>query len=189
MAPTRVARLSLALTVAWIAISVVACHGRGALTQDSTSGPARVPTSSAEPSAAPAARSNQHRRDLSVDERRGGHTLARHVGKTDDELRARLARERRISAASTYPDRDTAERVVGSALQAQSARLDAWLAREGRRPNLVIDYDGSPRVSIGRSIRRGSRNAEPCRSALVVLRWDEATGEYFVLTSYPEARR
>ena len=49
------------------------------------------------------------RRNLSDDEARGGHTLARHVGKSDGELRARLERER-IAAASTYTDLGTARR-------------------------------------------------------------------------------
>jgi hypothetical protein len=47
------------------------------------------------------------RRDLGGDESRGGHTLARHVGRTDSQLLDRLAREPRISAASTYTDRAT----------------------------------------------------------------------------------
>ena len=42
----------------------------------------------------------QQRRDLSLDESMGGHTLARHVGKSDAELADRLSRERQVSAAS-----------------------------------------------------------------------------------------
>lgn len=47
------------------------------------------------------------RYDLERDERRGGHTLSRHVGRSDADLRERLSRERQISAASTYTDRVT----------------------------------------------------------------------------------
>ena len=39
----------------------------------------------------------------------GGHTLAKHVGKSDEFLRHRLATEPRIKAASTFYDRQTAE--------------------------------------------------------------------------------
>ncbi len=42
--------------------------------------------------------------DLGRDEGLGGHTLARHVGRSDRELAARLRKERRIAAASTYVD-------------------------------------------------------------------------------------
>jgi hypothetical protein len=48
---------------------------------------------------APAETADLPSRDLSADESRGGHTLARHVGMTDAALRARLAREPGISAA------------------------------------------------------------------------------------------
>jgi hypothetical protein len=49
------------------------------------------------------------RYDLSRDEERGGHTLDKHVGRSDEELRQRLERERSISAASTWTDRAAAE--------------------------------------------------------------------------------
>src|SRR5262245_38472617 len=79
-------------------------------------------------------------RDLANDERLGGHTLARHVGKSDQDLAARLQREPGISAASTYTDSATAAAVVGAALAASRSRLDTWLARRGGRPNLVLRY-------------------------------------------------
>lgn len=128
------------------------------------------------------------RRDLRADEQLGGHTLERHVGKTDDDLAARLGRERQISAASTYTDADTAERAVGAALAQSQGRLDAWLARSGARPNLVLTYTQATGPPLGRSLPRGTRASVPCNRALVVLRWDERADRWFVLTSYPEAR-
>jgi len=126
------------------------------------------------------------RRDLGADEARGGHTLRKHVGRSDGELRERLARERGISAASTYTDRRTAEEVVGATLAEAGDRLSRWVARTGRRPNLALDHRAD-RV-VGRSLERGSRAVEPCLQAVVVLRWDERAGDFYVLTSYPEAR-
>src|SRR5215831_5976308 len=55
-------------------------------------------------------------RDLSQDEAEGGHTLRKHVGRTDDELRQRLRHERNIAAASTWTDRAVAEQAVGLAI-------------------------------------------------------------------------
>lgn len=126
-------------------------------------------------------------RDLAADERMGGHTLARHVGKTDAELAARLKRERQISAASTYTDAETAAVVVGAALAQSKRRLNTWLARRGSRPNLVLNFIPTTGPPIGRSLRRGTRAAEPCYGALVVLRWNERVKRWYVLTSYPEA--
>src|SRR5688572_21546878 len=94
------------------------------------------PASAAATVAAPDTRAEAARYDLERDEARGGHTLARHVGWSDDQLRARLRRELDIAAASTYTDRATAERVIAAALDRDRRRVDAWIARVGNRPNL-----------------------------------------------------
>ncbi len=124
--------------------------------------------------------------DLDRDEARGGHTLARHVGKTDAQLRERLAREPGISTASTYLTREIADRTIARTLREQAERVREWAARTGRRPNLALDYRGPKNEIIGRSIRRG-REPVPCTDAVVVLRWDD--GSFYVLTSYPEPSR
>ena len=126
-------------------------------------------------------------RDLSSDEVLGGHTLARHVGKTDDELRERLRLEPQISTASTYTDRATAEAVIGAALSSPGRSFDAWRKRTGRRPNFVLRF-AAGRI-IGRSLARGRVAAVFCENALVVLRWDDRRAQFYVLTSYPEDRR
>ena len=122
------------------------------------------------------------RRDLAQDEAAGGHTLERHVARTDPQLRERLDREPEISAASTYTDRATAERVVGLALQEHQAAVQRWARQAGDRQNLVIDYDAGE--VIGRTIRQGERSARAVRSAVVVLR--AAGANWYVLTSYPD---
>ena len=123
--------------------------------------------------------------DLGRDEQRGGHTLARHVARTDDELRERLERERNISAASTWTDRATAEAVVGEALAGERGRVESWTRRGFPRANLALHYNAG-RV-IGRSLRRGDSQTLPCSSAVIVLRAD-GTESFYVLTTYPEAR-
>jgi hypothetical protein len=120
--------------------------------------------------------------DLSADEGRGGHTLKRHVGKTDAELRERLAHER-ISAASTYTDRATAEAAISAALEQNKDRIDSWLNRPGGRPNLVLDY--SSEKPLGRTLHRGDTESQACSHAVVVLKFDPPSDDH-VLTSYPQ---
>jgi hypothetical protein len=126
--------------------------------------------------------------DLAAAERLGGHTLARHVGRTDDDLRERLRREPNIAAASTYSDRQTAERVIADALRRSSRRVEDWSARTGSRPNLALDYRGESGHPIGRSLRRGDARVRACADAVVVLRWHDS-GRPYILTSYPECRQ
>lgn len=124
--------------------------------------------------------------DLTIDESHGGHTLKRHVGLTDDQLRERLRQERNISAASTYTDRPTAERAVSAALEQNQGKIRRWMERGKRRPNLVVDYN-EPNDSLGRVMNRGAMGSVPCDHSIVVLKTDGA-GKYYVLTSYPECR-
>jgi hypothetical protein len=124
-------------------------------------------------------------RDLSQDEAAGGHILRKHVGQSDDELRERLQRERRITGASTYTDRPAAEHAVGAAIAHSQNRIQNWLNRSGGHPNLVLDYDSE--TPIGRTINRGENQSRPCSHALVILRY-AGPDNYYVLTSYPECR-
>lgn len=127
---------------------------------------------------------NGERHDLSRDEERGGHTLRKHVGRSDDQLRERLQQERNISAASTWTDRAAAEETVGAALREERGKIEKWTERGERRPNLALHFDAGR--EIGRSLVRGATQAVPCTQAVVVLRAD---GDgFYVLTTYPEAR-
>jgi len=173
------------LIVLLAVVATTACGQRDA-SRDSAARPSpttSVTARSAEPAGA------LPTRDLSMDESMGGHTLSRHVGRTDAELRERLSIERQVSAASTYTDRATAEHAVGAAIAEGRRALDAWTSRRGRRPNLVLDYTDRSGQPLGRSYARGQPSAVPCGHAVVVLRWDERRDRYYVLTSYPECRR
>lgn len=126
-------------------------------------------------------------RDLSQDEASGGHTLRKHVGRSDEELRQRLRHERNIAAASTWTDREMAEKAVGAAIEQNQEKINRWLSRQGGHPNLVVDYDGDPSHPIGRTLRRDADQSEPCSHATIVLKWS-GPSDYYVLTSYPECR-
>ena len=145
------------------------------------------PTKSEEARGSAEARSahSTERYDLERDEERGGHTLKKHVGRTDEELRARLRRERNISAASTWTDRETAEETVADALRAERSRVESWMHRGYPRPNLALHYDAGH--TIGRSLQRGAEQIVDCSSAVIVLRAD-GPDSFYVLTTYPEAR-
>jgi hypothetical protein len=120
-------------------------------------------------------------RDLAWDEQQGGHTLTRHVGKSDRELALRLEREAGVAAASSFTDRATAERVVGRALQREKGRVASWMRRS--KDNLTLDYRGEPGNAVGRVLLRGETRPLEASDARVVLR--KRGDRYFVLTSYP----
>jgi len=173
----------LAYRLAAVSVFAVLCVlGPGCSQPPSSGSSSERPRESARSEQPPASRDERY--DLSRDEDRGGHTLSKHVGRTDDELRGRLYRERDISAASTWADRAAAEETVAAALRANRDKIENWERRGNRRPNLALHF-AAGRV-IGRSLMRGDEKVVPCTQAIVVLRAD---GDgFFVLTSYPEAR-
>jgi toxin YxiD len=144
-------------------------------------------TAPAAPSVRPSAPrpSVQSGYDLESDEKLGGHTLRRHVGRTDEQLRTRLRQESDISAASTFTDRDTAARVVSEALRRNHSRLTDWKRGAGDKPNLSLRYQDSD--VIGRSLSRRAEVPVDCRDANVVLMWK--ANRPVVLTAYPEPSR
>lgn len=165
-----------------IAVSVLCALLAGCGQRPSNESWSERPRESGPSQSSQAARGDRY--DLSRDESRGGHTLRKHVGRTDDELRDRLNRERDISAASTWTDRAAAEETVAATLQEERRKIDNWIQRGDRRTNLAIHFDAG-RV-IGRSIIRGADQSVPCTQAVIVLRADGAG--FYVLTTYPEAR-
>jgi len=122
--------------------------------------------------------------DLERSETMGGHTLRKHVGRSDGDLRERLGRETNISAASTYTDKAAAQQVVSAAIAQNTARIDEWLASAAPGNTLTLRFRG--REVIGRGLARGDAEASERTNAIVVLRKSDADG-YFVLTSYPES--
>ena len=64
---------------------------------------------------------------LQENEAKGGHILERHVGKTDEELLERLKREPHLSAASTFTDEETAEKVIKAAIAENQDLITKWL--------------------------------------------------------------
>ena len=194
---TAASRVLRALTLGY-AISLAACApqpqeppAKATPPIASTPAPAPAPADdtskgasprTAQPQEAPRA-SDRWDVDLQRDEQRGGHTLAKHVGRTDAQLQARLRRES-ISAASTYPDLETAQRVVVRALDADATRVRVWIDRRAPKPNLAIRYRARDGIPIGRVLDRGDTAPHEARGAVVVLRW-RGDG-WYVLTSYPE---
>ncbi|MBI5256538.1 MAG: hypothetical protein HY855_08570 [Burkholderiales bacterium] len=122
---------------------------------------------------------------LAAEEAAGGHTLARHVGRTEAQLRARLAAEPRIRAATSFHSLAEAERCVAEALRAHQAAIKAWarLAAPGER--LPLAHDAGRVVGFG--VLRGGHGVQQMSRLVVVLRKVQNNGRtYFVLTAYPK---
>ena len=116
---------------------------------------------------------------LRENEARGGHVLEKHVGKTDQELIARLKAEPHLRKVSTFTDEATAERVIKAAIAENQEMVHKWL-NVGKNTDLDLVVDAPE--AIGRLVSRGTSSSVDGKSAVVVLR--RAANGYYVITAY-----
>ncbi len=120
---------------------------------------------------------------LEAHEKAGGHMLARHVGKTAAELRKRLETDTRISAASSFLDRRSADEAVSATLKFNQRKIEAWLKRDEDR--LVITHRGGGPIGISVT-RTGTAPRNVTGTRLVLVRDSKFPGGWRILTGYPE---
>jgi len=122
---------------------------------------------------------------LLEEEAAGGHTILKHVGRTEQQLRARLATETRIPAASTFRTLAEANRHVSAAMRANRAAIEAWgkAAATGGRP-FTATYQAA--TSVGEGVVRSTGQLQKMTRLVVVLRRVQQQNRFFfILTSYP----
>lgn len=120
---------------------------------------------------------------LAAHEAAGGHALARHVGKTDAELLARLSAQPGITGASTFASRAVAEGAVGDLIAANSGRIGGWMSGSGHQ--LVLN--GRTGGTTGRYVARGSTNVRDVTGVRAVLVRDSTMlSGYRVQTAFPK---
>ncbi|RAW83116.1 RNase A-like domain-containing protein, partial [Photorhabdus laumondii] len=112
----------------------------------------------------------------------GGHTLAKHVGLSEQELRARLSN---VPRASTFYNQEVAEQVISEALKANRIHLENWAKYVPPTVSAPIEYISS--TSIGFGVTKGSKYVEKLYKVRVVLRYSEYNGKpFYILTAFPK---
>lgn len=125
---------------------------------------------------------------LQNQENAGGHTIARHVGKTDAWLIGRYNGNYNISGASTYASDATATLHIQAALAIAQGGYNAW------EPNAGIGSRRAVTTNLGYTVGRGVNTPTPRPAAvgdvndldqLVTVIEKSGAGVCFLLTSYP----
>jgi hypothetical protein len=122
--------------------------------------------------------------DLTAEEAAGGHTIAKHIGKTEAELRLRLSQEPRITAASSFRNLTEAEQFVSQALQRNSVAIEGWA--QTARAGDVRAFVYNAGKAVGQGVVRSTGKMQTMTSLRVVLQKTQIANKiYFVLTTYP----
>jgi hypothetical protein len=120
----------------------------------------------------------------------GGHTIARHVGKTEAQLRERLVSYKQAlktppEALSSFKDLATAERAITRVLRINGSRIKVWAKGPARSPRLELDGDAGE--FAGHGIMSATGKLEKMRNVRVVLIYKTFNGmPYYILTAFPK---
>lgn len=117
---------------------------------------------------------------LKAHDDRGGHTIKKHVGKTDAELSQRFADEPKLSDASTFPNVAVADDAVATAI----IRNERFIAKEFESDDMAVLSGFEVGRPTGRIIARGGTLTHSSKVTVVLVRDDSPLG-YHVLTAYP----
>ncbi|PEZ06392.1 hypothetical protein CN326_10800 [Bacillus sp. AFS018417] len=114
---------------------------------------------------------------------KNGHTLERHVGKTEEQLKERL-RTDKVSAASTYYDKETATKAVKDSLKQHEKEINTWL-KESKENRLVLNTKHA--FPVGKTVlKKDMRVKDGLRNTVTVLQKDKGSELGFkIITSYP----
>jgi hypothetical protein len=110
-----------------------------------------------------------------------GHTIDRHIGRTTQQLMARIRRQR-LPRASTYWDETGAQKAINEALRANRAQITEWLAHN---PNHQLEIRYLSNDDVGYTVTKRGR-VILTRRVVVVLK--DVHGHLTVITSYPDPR-
>lgn len=114
----------------------------------------------------------------------GGHTLLRHVGKTEAELRARLLTDTGIPVASSFKSLEVAERVLYQGLRANKTSIESWARSGAPGARRAFSYVASE--FVGHGVVRTSGQLVQMKKITIVLKMEQYAGKlYYILTAYP----
>lgn len=125
----------------------------------------------------------------------GGHTIKKHAGKTDAELKARFVSDLGCKVNSGfYHDISFAETMIAKALLSNLEEVYSWCnALHGPGTNQDLDFEYTNNFPVGRKFKKKYPNAAPVEvSTVVVVLRKVPTGQHhhgrtsFVLTAYPK---
>ncbi|MBB5504133.1 RNase A-like domain-containing protein [Paraburkholderia atlantica] len=117
-----------------------------------------------------------------VGSRIGGHTILKHVGRTEAQLRERLRLEPNRRVVSSFRDLAAAEWAISRVMDSNTSRIRNW-AQSNPRRDLVLYQDVGRKVGYG--VIRATGEFKHMSTVQVVFRFEEYNGmPYYIFTSY-----
>jgi len=123
---------------------------------------------------------------LRFHEKRGGHTIARHVAKSKKYLLSRFSKKHHLRKVSSFFSLAVAQKVVDGAIRQNIRKFNSWLSGKFRRKKLILRYrnKGRNRKDIGKVFFRNGREYVTKKAKVVLVKNHKM--KFLILTAYPE---
>ncbi|MGF6843503.1 hypothetical protein QF001_007398 [Paraburkholderia youngii] len=113
----------------------------------------------------------------------GGHTVEKHVGRTEAQLRERLTREPKRQTVSSFTNIESAEWAISEVMRVDALRIKTWAQSSRRAKPLELEKDVGRTVGYG--ISRKTDSLTGMSVVHLVLNYETYNGmPYYVLTAY-----
>ncbi|MBO0803963.1 MAG: hypothetical protein J2P25_12930 [Nocardiopsaceae bacterium] len=115
----------------------------------------------------------------------GAHTISRHVGLTEAQMRQRLD-DQHVPAASTFTSEGAAQALVQDGINHDQQGIDNWLNTQSTGSK-TLTYTPGGNMTTGLTMRSGSSTEQPAYSMRIILkRMPTLKPPFIVLTAYPD---
>ncbi|MEX3787079.1 RNase A-like domain-containing protein [Paraburkholderia sp. BR14374] len=123
-------------------------------------------------------RLNMH--EAKAGSRIGGHTLLKHVGRTEAQLRERLRLEPERKVVSSFVNLEDAEWAISETIRANASQIHAWT----KAPNRVLTLRTDVGRKVGYALVRKTDRLVDSSKVEVVLKYGTYNGmPYYILTA------
>lgn len=113
-----------------------------------------------------------------------GHTIARHIGQTDEQMIARLVAPKAPARVSTFHNIRHAELLISDALSVKSHQVVSAL--KYMQPGSRLRLDHRFNISTGRYIDKGTTSVRKAFGLRIIIEAKKFGGKtYFLVTAYP----
>ncbi len=117
------------------------------------------------------------------DEAFNGHTVEKHIGKSQDWLDGRLAGSRHEKFVSSYSDSVTATKVISEIIVENQEKIKEWIEDQDK-DKLILSKKFDNKIGV--VMKKKDKEIKDCNVGVVILKRPHRVSEkFYIITSYP----